>query len=270
MTQKINQYINHDLSLIVQWLWANRISLSQAKAEIIIFRSKGKIITKHLNFRISGQKIDPINQTKYLGIYYKHLSWNSHLNQLKTILSRRCGLLAKLRYYVSTTTTRSVYFAIFDAKLRYGSQIWGQQKTATIKQIEKLQNKAIRIINFKSKNDPSNPLYKSMKILNLNDVILSNHCMSVLKIIRNEQSNTFSNFFKVSHNEHNYNARGANIMKPTVKTTTYGLNSIKYKSADDWNKLQKNRIVNNNITTETFCWKKYAESLKNLIYDAYV
>ena len=32
---------------------------------------------------------------------------------------------------------------------------------------------------------------------------------------------------------------GANIIKPTVKTTTYGLNPIKYKSADDWNKLQK-------------------------------
>ena len=47
-----------------------------------------------------------------------------------------------------------------------------------------------------------------------------------------KQPNTFSNLFKVSHNEHNYNTRGANIIKPTVKTT-YGLNSIKSKSADD-------------------------------------
>ena len=138
----------------------------------------------------------------------KHLSWNSYLNQLKTKLSRGCGLLAKLCYYVNTTTLRSVYFAIFDAHLRYGSQIWGQQKTGTIKQIEKLQDKAIRIINFKYKNDPTNPLYKSMKILKLNDVILFNNCMFVLKRIRNKQPNTFSNFFKVSHNEHNYNTRG--------------------------------------------------------------
>ena len=35
--QKINQYINHKLSLIVQWLRTNRISLNQAKTEIIIF-----------------------------------------------------------------------------------------------------------------------------------------------------------------------------------------------------------------------------------------
>ena len=102
-----------------------------------------------------------------------------------------------------------------------------------LKQIKKSQDKGIRIINFKSKNDPSNPLYKSMKILKLNDVILFNNCMFVLKTIHNEQSSTFSNFFKVSHNEHNYNTRGANVIKPNVKTTTYGLNSIKYKSADD-------------------------------------
>ena len=143
-----------------------------------------------------------------------------------------------IRYYVNTATHRSVYFAIFDAHLRHGSQIWGQQKTGTIKQIGKLQDKAIRVINFKSKNDPSNPLYKSKNILKLNDVILFNNCMFVLKRIRNEQPSLFSNF-KVSHNEHNYNARGANIIKPTIKTTTYGLDSIKYKLADDWNKLQK-------------------------------
>ena len=34
--KKINQYINYDLSLILQWLRAN-ISLNQAKTEIIIF-----------------------------------------------------------------------------------------------------------------------------------------------------------------------------------------------------------------------------------------
>ena len=128
--KKINQYINHDLSLILQWLWANRISLNQAKTEIIIFWPKGKIITKHLNFRICGQKINPVNRTKYLSIYLdKYLSWNSQLNQLKTKLSRGCGLLAKLHYYINTTTLRSVDFAIFDAHLRYGSQICGQHKT---------------------------------------------------------------------------------------------------------------------------------------------
>ena len=71
------------------------------------------------------------------------------------------------------------------------------------------------------KNDPSNPLYKSMKILELNNVILFKNCMFVLKkYICKKHPNTFTNFFKLSHNEHNYNTRGPKIIKPTVKTTT--------------------------------------------------
>ena len=47
--------INRDAAL--QWLRSNRISLNTSKTEILLFRHKGKTITKHLNFRISGQRI---------------------------------------------------------------------------------------------------------------------------------------------------------------------------------------------------------------------
>ena len=52
---------------------------------------------------------------------------------------------------------------------------------------------------------------------------------------------------------------GANIIKPTVKTTTYGLNSMKYKSANDWNKLEKIILQilisyhNRNVLLEKLC-----------------
>ena len=56
--KKINKYINHDLSQIVQWLRANGISLNASKTEFIRLRPKTKTIKKHLDFRISGQKIN--------------------------------------------------------------------------------------------------------------------------------------------------------------------------------------------------------------------
>ena len=51
------------------------------------------------------------------------------------------------------------------------------------------------------------------------------------------------------------------MIKPTVKATAYGLNSFRFKSADDWNKLKKGHLLYTNITAETFCWEKYAKSL---------
>lgn len=60
---------------------------------------------------------------------------------------------------------------------------------------------------------------------------------------------------QISTNEQNHNTRGTKISKP-VKETNYVPYSIKHKSTDDWDKLQKRNFMNFNITAITFSWKK--------------
>ena len=50
--KKINRHKNHDLKLIAHWLRVNRISLNSDKTEIMIFRPKGKDITKKTKFQV--------------------------------------------------------------------------------------------------------------------------------------------------------------------------------------------------------------------------
>ena len=57
--KRINKHINRDLKLVVESIRANKLSLNTSKTELVIFKSKNKIVTKHLNFCISGQKIEP-------------------------------------------------------------------------------------------------------------------------------------------------------------------------------------------------------------------
>ena len=64
--KKLNKHINRDLKLVIQWIRANK--LSTGKTKIVIFKSRNTKITKHLNFRISGQKIVPVDSVKYLGL----------------------------------------------------------------------------------------------------------------------------------------------------------------------------------------------------------
>ena len=92
--KQINKLINHDLSPLVQWLRSNKISLNTIKTEILIFRPKGKSITKHLNFRISGEKINTSSTVNYLRV----LLHETHIDSLITKLSRPVGLLSKIRY----------------------------------------------------------------------------------------------------------------------------------------------------------------------------
>ena len=67
-----------------------------------------------MNFRISGQKITPTTHTRYVGILMDlSLSWDQHLKTLKQKISRADGLLAKVCYYLSPKSLRTLYFSIF-------------------------------------------------------------------------------------------------------------------------------------------------------------
>ena len=144
----INRKVNFDLKNIIHWLRANKISLNADKTELILFRSKNKVITKNLNFQISGQKIHSLTQTKYLGINLsENLKFKKHMELPKTKLNRANSLLPKIRHLVSKNLLRTIYFAIFDLHLRYGCQILGQKDSQELKSIPTVQNKGLQILN---------------------------------------------------------------------------------------------------------------------------
>ena len=161
--KKINEHINHYLSLVVQWLRSNKISLNADKTEIIIFRSKQKQITKYPNFQISGQKINISNKVKYLGIQMEqHLDWNVHTKNIIPKLNRAIGILSKIQHYVPKFLLKKIYYSLFNSHLIYSCQVWGQNKKY-LEKLSTLQNKAIRIINFKQ-HDHSVPMIYTTQI----------------------------------------------------------------------------------------------------------
>ena len=122
--KNFNKKVNFDFSNLVQWLRANKISLNVNKTEIVVFRSPTKQIYKNLNFRLSGQEIEPKRCTKYLGVIIdEHLSFNEYMNTLKQKLNRANGILAKLRYYVTAEVLKTIYYAFFDSHMKHACHI---------------------------------------------------------------------------------------------------------------------------------------------------
>ena len=63
--------------------------------------------------------------------------------------------------------------------MRYGCQILGQNLSALLRDIEKLQNKVINIINFITGSLHLNNLFNELKILKFKDLITFNNCLFV-------------------------------------------------------------------------------------------
>ena len=241
--KQINRYVKHDLQLIVHFLRANRISLNVDKTEIVIFQPERKQITENMNFRISSQKIIPKTQTKYLGLAFdEQLTWSACINILKKKLSRANGLLSKLSYSTSQNPFITIYYALFASHLSYGSQIWGQSKNQIINEVPKLQRKAFRIITFNNQFASAEPLFKELKVLPFHKMIQMLNCHLVLSRLNKNFPGTFTDFFKYANYQHQHHTRETynnKITIPHFKTTHYGLQSIKYKTAKDCHEIQK-------------------------------
>ena len=170
--KQMKKHLNYDLDQLCDWLKANKIALNCDKTEMIIFRHPNKKINYDLKVKVNGKKLRLSSNVKYLGVYLdEHLNWSYHVDALAAKLTRASGMLAKIRHYVNEKTLLNIYHGIFSSIMTYGSQIWGQFANKHVKRIQKLQNKAIRIINFANFKDSSAPLYQKSKILKLEDQI---------------------------------------------------------------------------------------------------
>ena len=168
--KKLQKLINYDLRHLYNWLVANKISLNNDKTELIIFHHPNKKLNFNLKIKLNGKKLSLSSYVKYLGILLDpHLNWGPHIDVLSSKLNRAAGMLAKIRHFVSTESLRNIYFSIFSSLMTYASQIWGQFSNRQIIRIQKIQNSALRIINFADFDAPSSPLYYKSNIMKLSD-----------------------------------------------------------------------------------------------------
>ena len=149
-----------------------------------------------------------------------------------------------------------MYHALFSSHLKYGSQIWGQTNNIIHQnKISLLQKAALRIITFSDFGTPSSPLFKENGILRLNDHVTLENYLFVYDFLKNTLPDCFNNYFKTlketyRSNVRTHNSKSGCLYLPPVKSTKYGLNSMKLKSINAWNMFtnilnDRNSLIDN-------------------------
>ena len=98
----MNKLVNADLKHLVNWLNANKISLTVKKTEMAIFKSKQNKFEGDLKIKLCGKRLYHIESVTYLGVKIDtNLSWQYDVNDLSIKLNRANALLSKIRKFVS-------------------------------------------------------------------------------------------------------------------------------------------------------------------------
>ena len=110
------------------------------------------------------------------------------------------------RKQITKFLLKKKYYSIFNSHLIYACQVWGQNENF-LKKLFSLQNKAIRIINFKQQGFLVYELYYANGILKIKDYIHLINFLFVRDALSNESLEVFSNYFRKFDNFHDHITR---------------------------------------------------------------
>ena len=124
-------------------------------------------------FHVGGTDIDLVNKVKYLGLYIGNsLTWKCQIENIKGNVSRAIGLLKYCKNFVSMETLKDIYRSIVEPHLKYCCSVRGSSGITRTESLQKLQNKAARIVTGSSYDAPSEPLLKDLGWLSVTEMIL--------------------------------------------------------------------------------------------------
>ena len=112
-----------------------------------------------LELKVREKKLEVVQKTKYLGMQIDcSLDWKEQIQAVSSKVSSAIGFLKHAKSFLPMTSLKTLYKGIFEPHFRYCCSVWGCAGSTEISQLQKLQNRAARIIANSSSDTPSRPL----------------------------------------------------------------------------------------------------------------
>ena len=146
----------------------------------------------------------------------ENLNWKSHLNKVSNKISRTLGVMNRLKHFLTTDTLRTIYNSLILPHLNYCILVWGFE----CKRIQKIQKKCVRVITASKFNSHSEPLFKALNLLKVEDIFKSQSLKFYHKHVNDKLPSYFSDMFISKSSVHNYRTRQHNLIHvPPARTS---------------------------------------------------
>ena len=142
--------VNLELSKIVVWFKAKKLSLNEGKTKYTFFHKfsqKDNIPLKLHSLAINEKVIERTTSIKFLGILLdEHLSWKNHISVVENKVSKNIGILNKAKNTFSNGCFKILFSSFVHSYLNYGNIAWGSTSRTKLKKLASKQRQTIRAI----------------------------------------------------------------------------------------------------------------------------
>ena len=228
---ELSNIVNSEIQKIGVWLRSNKLSINSSKTKVIIFHPKGKTV-ENVNFVFNNNEpgkpekqelISPLERItnhskpypayKLLGVYLdENLNFNYQTNITLKKISRSLFSLRQAKNILNSKALKSLYYALIHPHFLYCLPVVSCTNAQNIHALTQLQKKCIRIISKSRYNAHTAPLYHSLNILPLPDLISQQNLLFLHSVEHKYAPISFHNIFPKNLNNqtlHEYPLRNS-------------------------------------------------------------
>ena len=195
-------------------------------------------VIRYTSFRCLGVELD------------QKLSWENHIDSICKKAGTGIGIMKRVKPFIPYETLLNLYNSLVLPYFDYCSPLWDNCGSLLKEKIQKLQNRAARVMtgaNYVTSSD----LLHAMSWKNLNNRLKLNKFVLIYKILNKHSAPNLKHKFIIREaNLNNYNLRNAHINLYVPKPNTeYFKKNFGYSGAVLWNSLPMEAQLTESITS---------------------
>ena len=241
----LKQQIDQKYQKLSEYMNQNKLILNKDKTHLLIMAPAKKRKNKN-NFGITlntGEEIIKPQDTEVLlgGVISSNLKWNEHIrdhkkSMLKSLTSR-INALSKISKFSNFKTRKMIANGIFMSKLVYLIQLWGGTNEYLLTFLQKLQNRAARLVTKLGWYTPIKTLLLQCGWLSVRQLVIYH---SSILIYKSRQMKQPLHLYKIVSKQFLQNTRlgdGDCIKQDKTYESKLGEFNFSNRAVQDWNIL---------------------------------
>ena len=241
---QLNEAINDDLMSLESWLKGNKISLNVAKTHTMLICSKSKqkaLINSNekLDIKVKGENLMVVGKIKYLGVQIdQNLEWKEHNKYVSSKVARAIGFLKYTKHFIPRNCLNKLYRSIVEPYFRYCCSVWGCCSSTEKDSLQKLQNRAARIITGSSFTTSALPLIESLGWKTIEELISNETKICLFKALNGRAPQYLTELFSRNSQRslHILRNTSTDLKLPLFKTAS-GQKCFSFRGVKYWNSL---------------------------------
>ena len=152
------------LEEVKTWMTTNKLKLNDSKTEFFIATNK-QDASRLVNMRLSLQDVTvlPSTSVRNLGVVFDtSMKMNEHISHLSAVVNFHLWNLWRIRRFIDKETCHSAVRALVTSRLDYGNALLYGITSQNLSRLQRLQNKAAKVIFAVGRREHVTPLMEDL------------------------------------------------------------------------------------------------------------